>query len=117
MIITNLAGDIEYANPAFEEVSGYSRGEVIGRNPRLLKSGEQTRAIYAELWNTVLAGGVFRGTLINRKKNGECYYAEKSVSPVRDAQGGSPISFRMTGTFLTRSSWRTRCGRRGRWMQ
>ena len=61
--------------------------EVIGQNPRLLRSGEQTRAIYAELWHTVLSGGVYRGTLINRKKNGDVYYSEKTVSPVRDAQG------------------------------
>jgi two-component system cell cycle sensor histidine kinase/response regulator CckA len=87
VIITNLQGEIEYVNPAFEIVTGYSRMEVIGQNPRLLRSGEQTRAIYAELWHTVLSGGVYRGTLINRKKNGDVYYSEKTVSPVRDAQG------------------------------
>ena len=87
VIITNLEGLIEYVNPAFEEVTGYSREEVIGSSPRLLKSGEQTRAIYAELWSTIMSGGVYRGTLINRKKNGEYYYAEKSVSPVRDSRG------------------------------
>jgi PAS domain S-box-containing protein len=87
VIVTDTAGRVEYVNPSFEQVTGYSRQEVIGRTTNLLKSGEQTRAIYSELWNTIMAGGVYRGTLINRKKNGELYYAEKSISPVRDADG------------------------------
>jgi two-component system, cell cycle sensor histidine kinase and response regulator CckA len=87
VVITDIEGVIEYVNPAFEEVTGYTREEVVGLTPRLLKSGEHSRAIYAELWNTILSGGAYRGTLINRKKNGELYYSEKSVSPVRDAQG------------------------------
>ncbi|HET7442369.1 MAG TPA: response regulator [Terriglobales bacterium] len=87
VIITDRNGVIEYVNPAFEALTGYTGQEVIGQNPRILKSGQQSQALYHELWTTVLSGRVFRGTLVNRKKNGELFYAEKTITPVRDAQG------------------------------
>ena len=87
VIITNREGVIEYVNPAFETLTGYCRQEVIGKTPRILKSGQQSRALYQELWSSILSGRVFRGTLVNRKKNGELFYAEKTITPVRDAQG------------------------------
>ena len=74
-------------NPAFEALTGYQRNEVCGRTPRILKSGEQGPEIYQEMWNTILAGNVYRGILVNRKKNGELYYVEESICPVRDAVG------------------------------
>jgi two-component system, cell cycle sensor histidine kinase and response regulator CckA len=78
---------IEYVNPAFEETTGYSRAEVIGQTPRILKSGEQSPTMYRELWETIRAGKVFRGVLVNRKKSGESYIAEKTITPVRNAEG------------------------------
>jgi PAS domain S-box-containing protein len=72
-------------NPAFEVLTGYSREEAIGETPRLLKSGQQTPELYQELWATILSGNVFRGVLANRKKSGEIFYAEKSITPVRDS--------------------------------
>ncbi|HVO82429.1 MAG TPA: PAS domain S-box protein [Terriglobales bacterium] len=87
VVITDRQGSIEYVNPAFELLTGYSREEVIGRNPRILKSGEQPPELYRELWETVLSGNVFRGVLANRKKNGEIFYLEKTIAPVRDAEG------------------------------
>ena len=87
VVITDRHGTIEYVNPAFEAVTGYAGEEACGKTPRILKSGEQGPEIYQELWQTILAGKVFRGILVNRKKNGELYYVEESISPVRDGQG------------------------------
>ena len=87
VIITDLSGVIEYVNPAFEALTGYSPEEVIGRTPRILKSGQQAPALYQELWQTILSGGVFRGILVNRKKNGEIFFAEKTITPLRDPEG------------------------------
>jgi PAS domain S-box-containing protein len=87
VMITNREGVIEYVNPAFEALTGYQQEEVIGQTPRLLKSGQQDPALYRELWETILAGNVFRGVLANRRKSGELYYVEKTISPVRDAEG------------------------------
>ncbi len=87
VVITDRQGVIEYVNPAFEALTGYGGDEVRGRTPRILKSGEQGPEIYQEMWKTILSGKVFRGILVNRKKNGELYYVEESICPVRDAQG------------------------------
>jgi two-component system, cell cycle sensor histidine kinase and response regulator CckA len=87
IMITDRAGSIEYVNPAFEFLTGYSRPEVTGKTPQLLKSGEQGPEVYHELWKTILSGNVYRGILVNRKKSGELYYIEQSISPVRDASG------------------------------
>src|SRR6266480_485487 len=87
VIITDRGGVIEYVNPAFEALTGYSREESVGRTPRILKSDQQTANLYQELWETILAGNVFRGVLVNRKKNGQIFYAEKTITPLRDADG------------------------------
>jgi two-component system, cell cycle sensor histidine kinase and response regulator CckA len=87
VVITDRSGIIEYANPAFETLTGYSCEEVVGCNPSLLNSGEQVPALYRELWQTILSGNVFRGVLANRKKTGELFYVEKTITPVRDGEG------------------------------
>ncbi len=87
VIISDREGIIEYVNPAFETLTGYSREETIGETPRLLKSEEQNPEVYRELWQTILSGNVFRGVLANRKKNGEIFFAEKTITPLRDAEG------------------------------
>ena len=87
VVITDCQGVIEYVNPAFEALTGYARDEARGRTPRILKSGEQGPEVYEEMWRTILAGKVFRGILVNRKKNGELYYVEETICPVRDADG------------------------------
>jgi len=87
VIITNRQGIVEYVNPAFEALTGYSRSDACGKTPRLLKSGEQGPEVYQEMWRTILAGNVYRGILVNRKKNGALYYVEESICPVRDSDG------------------------------
>src|SRR6476469_4433712 len=86
VMITDRKGVIEYVNPAFEAVSGYTPGELMGQTPRVLKSGQQNAELYKEMWQTILAGNVFRCTMVNRKKNGDVFVAEKTVTPLRDAE-------------------------------
>src|SRR5438045_8058968 len=87
VIITDRTGVIEYINPAFEALTGYSPQEVIGQTPRILKSGQQTCEHYEEQWRTILSGNVCRGTMINREANGHAFGAERSVTPPRDNDG------------------------------
>jgi PAS domain S-box-containing protein len=87
IMVTNRDGIVEYVNPAFVTLTGYSPLEITGQTPRILKSGEQSPEIYSELWKTILSGNVHRSILANRKKSGEIYYVEQSISPVRDPAG------------------------------
>ena len=85
--ITDRNGVIEYVNPSFEQLTGYLRQEIIGSTPRILKTGEQGGSFYEDLWKTILSGKVFRSTLTDRKKSGELFYVEKTITPVRDEEG------------------------------
>jgi len=87
VFITDREGVIEYVNPAFETTTGYSREEALGKTPRILKSGRYDRAHYEELWKTILAGEVHRSIGVNRKKSGELYHAEQTITPMKDAEG------------------------------
>ncbi len=87
VMITDREGIIEYVNPAFESLTGYSPGELTGQTPRILKSSQQTSELYTELWQSILAGNVFRCTMVNRKKNGDVFVAEKTITPLRDGEG------------------------------
>jgi PAS domain S-box-containing protein len=87
VVITDTEGNIEYANPKFTELTGYTFEEVSGENPRLLKSGLQPLGVYEDLWRTVVAGDEWRGELSNRRKDGEIYLELASISPIRNADG------------------------------
>lgn len=87
IIITNRDGVIEYVNPRFSAITGYTRDEAIGRNPRLLNSGMVPREVFAELWATLLAGREWRGELLNRRKNGELFWEDISISPMLAESG------------------------------
>ncbi|MDO8787120.1 MAG: PAS domain S-box protein [Sulfuritalea sp.] len=84
ILITNREGLIEYVNPRFSRVTGFSAKEVLGRNPRFLQSGETPAATYQELWQTILAGKEWQGVLGNRRKNGELFWEDVSISPIID---------------------------------
>lgn len=85
--ITDKTGNIEYVNPMFEQTTGWSKEEAIGRNPRILASGETPRVEYEELWNTILQGKTFRGALKNRKKDGQFFWVNSQIAPIRDEKG------------------------------
>ncbi|GAV19685.1 blue-light-activated protein [Mariprofundus micogutta] len=87
IVITDIDATILYVNPAFERTTGYKLNEVIGKSTKLLKSGEQSPAFYAEMWETIQAGKVWNGRVINRRKNGQLYPEEMVISPVRDESG------------------------------
>jgi PAS domain S-box-containing protein len=87
VVITDVRGDIEFINPRFTEVTGYRPEEVMGRNPRVLKSGVHATEFYRELWATISAGAEWKGELCNRKKSGELYWESATISPVRDPDG------------------------------
>ncbi len=87
VIVTDKDGVIEYVNPAFEQTTGYSAAEAIGKKPNLVKSGRHGDQFYKLLWETILAGKPFKQVLINRRKDGSLYYEEKTISPLKDALG------------------------------
>lgn len=88
VVITDTKGDITYVNPAFERLSGYHRAEVIGQNPRILRSNQQEAAFYEQMWATITAGQVWHGRIVNKKKDGTLYTEEVTITPVRDESGG-----------------------------
>ena len=87
VLIADRSGTILWVNDAFTKLTGYSREEAVGRDTRLLKSGEHADAFYRQLWSTVLAGETWTGEIINRRKDGSLYIEETSVAPIRDADG------------------------------
>lgn len=87
IIITDTSGNIEYVNPRFEQVTGYARQEVLGRNPRLIQSGRTPPEVYAEMWRTIVSGGEWRGELCNKTRGGEYFWESVSISAVHDEHG------------------------------
>ncbi len=84
VVITDTSGKIEYVNPKFESLTGYSVDEVKGKNPRVLKSGEQPEEFYQDLWSTISQGKTWHGQFHNKKKNGELYWEEAGICPIKD---------------------------------
>ena len=100
VMITDYSGVLEYVNPAFEALTGYSREEVIGQTLGILKSEQQSGELYEEMWDAVLSGKAFYGTVMNRKKNGETFILQKSITPLRNAEGAI-THFISTGRDIT----------------
>jgi diguanylate cyclase (GGDEF)-like protein/PAS domain S-box-containing protein len=87
VVITDKEGNIEYVNDATADMSGYTREELIGQNPRIFKSGKHETPFYQDLWQTITTGQPFRATFINRKKDGEPFHLDMTISPLRDHAG------------------------------
>jgi PAS domain S-box-containing protein len=87
VVMTDADGVIEYVNHRFTEITGYAPGEALGRKPSLVKSGNTPDTVYRDLWHTITRGAVGRGEIQNRRKSGELYWAEASISPLRDGAG------------------------------
>ncbi|MBL4693119.1 MAG: PAS domain S-box protein [Magnetovibrio sp.] len=87
MMITDLKGTIEYVNERFYEITGYAPDEVIGKTPRILKSGKTPEAVYKDLWKTIQRGDVWQHELEDRTKNGEAFWANVTIAPIRSADG------------------------------
>lgn len=87
IFVTDRAGQIVWANPAFTRTTGYTLKEALGQNPRLMKSGHQDAGFYRQLWDTILAGRVWQGELVNRRRDGSHYHESATITPVRDAAG------------------------------
>ncbi len=87
IVITDTKGNIEYVNQRFTDLTGYGKDEVMGRNPRVLKSGETSVVEYKKLWDTITRGKIWRGQFHNKKKSGELYWEEASISPIQNQKG------------------------------
>ncbi len=103
VVITDKSGTIEYVNPAFERVTGYSSEEAVGKNPKILKSGKHSSSFYAEMWRTILDGGVWKGRLINRRKDESLYEEDATISPLKN-ESGEIINFVAVKRDVTREA-------------
>jgi diguanylate cyclase (GGDEF)-like protein/PAS domain S-box-containing protein len=100
VMIASSSGIIQFVNPAFERESGYSASEAVGRPTSLLKSGQHPAEFFERVWRTIRSGEVFRGIFINRRKSGELFYDDKTITPIRDA-AGTITHFVSTGRDVT----------------
>ena len=89
IVITDNKAIIEYVNPAFEAMTGFTGKEALGATPAILKSGAHDDAFYAKLWSTIMSGEAFRATITNRRKNGDIFFAEQTITPMRNEAGAT----------------------------
>jgi len=100
VIVTDRGGVIEYVNPAFEEITGFSQDEAIGSKPSIIKSGAHSDEVYRQLWDSILRGNDFRHVFVNKKKNGEIFYTQQCIVPLKDDKG-EIINFVSTAKDIT----------------
>jgi PAS domain S-box-containing protein len=112
VMITEPDGSIVYANPTFERISGYTRAEVMGKNPRIWKSGHQDARFYAGLWTTLKEGRTWRGRFINRRKDGSLFHEDAILSPLRNADGRL-MGYAAVKRDVTDAVYRERAQRQG----
>lgn len=89
VVITDCNARIEWVNPAFSRLTGYTLEEVVGQNPRIMKSGAHDDSLYRDLWESILAGSVWFGHMVNRRKDGSTYHEEMTITPIRDGSGNT----------------------------
>ena len=87
IMITDTSGKVEYINPRFTEVSGYTEAEVLGKTPTILKSGKHSKEFYTELWETIKAGKIWKGQFHNKAKNGSLFWEQATITPIRNKEG------------------------------
>ncbi|WP_372794566.1 PAS domain S-box protein [Lutibacter sp.] len=87
IVITDLKGNIEYTNPKFTEITGYTAEEVLGKNPNILNSGQQSKEFYSNMWEIISGGEIWSGEFKNKKKNGEFYWEDSTISPIKNDAG------------------------------
>jgi len=87
IFITTLNGQILYVNPAFEKITGYAEKEVLGKNPSIINSGKHKKSFFTKMWRIIGKGKTYRGQVINKKKNGELFYTDHTIAPVKDENG------------------------------
>ena len=100
IMITDINGIIEYVNPALSRMTGYSKDELVGQTPRILKSGRQPDIFYVRMWNTIQQGNTFSDVIINKHKNGHFFYEEKTITPQKNRQG-QIINYISSGKDIT----------------
>ena len=100
VVVTDCSGIIEYVNPSFERMTGFTKEEAVGKTPAILKSGIHDSKFYRDLWDTIVRGEVFQSEVANRKKNGELFYEVKTITPLRDANARI-TQFVATGKDIT----------------
>jgi two-component system sensor histidine kinase/response regulator len=100
VFITDTDGTIGYVNPAFEKITGYSKEEALGQNPRILKSGRMSIEHYRKTWDTILSGEVARAVVVNKRKNGEIFFYHQTITPLKDERGNI-THFVSTGKDIT----------------
>jgi len=115
IVITNAAGVIEWVNPAFEKLTGYSSQDAVGRKTSLLKSGRTPAPVYENMWTTITAGGVWEGDITNRRRDGTLYEEHMMITPVRHETGGSATTSPLSRTSATGVGWRNNCAWRSAW--
>lgn len=87
ILVSDAKGNIEYVNARFTELTGYKLEEVLGKNPRILSAGKTPESVYQELWDTILSGRVWKGDLLNKGKNGDCFWETISICPLKNDEG------------------------------
>ncbi|MFO7673200.1 MAG: PAS domain S-box protein [Lutibacter sp.] len=89
VVITDIFGNIEYTNPKFTEITGYTAAEVLGKNPRIINSGAQPKEFYANLWQTITKGNIWSGQMKNKTKSGKFYWEQVTITPIKDENGNN----------------------------
>ena len=102
VVITDRNGVIEYANTTVKDVTGYSKEEIIGEKPSIFKSNKHDDQFYSRLWETIKSGEVFNDVLINKKKNGEYFYSEQTITPIED-KNGEIVNYISVGKDITQN--------------
>jgi len=97
LVITNVNGTIEFVNKRFCETTGFTPDDLIGNNPRILKSGWHPKEYFTQMWNTILAGQAWNDIFRNKKKNGELYWEQQYIFPEKQLRPNYPVYFHQSG--------------------